>query len=108
VFKVYRAFDPDAPTKTWDSIQRANDPAKTDALRSDPDLLRRFLVFADIGDGFAAIDRQDGTVWSEDGETSDLSQLSMPFEELYLPAIGARCEMASLRSRAHSSFDGTD
>ena len=79
-FTLFPVFDPDAPKKTWESIQRANDLSQTDALGGDPDLLERFLVFADIGNGFAAFDRQDETIWFEEGE-GELARTDLRLQE---------------------------
>jgi len=48
--------------KTWNSIQRANAPATAEALGRDEELLSRFLVFADIGQGYAFFDRGTGRI----------------------------------------------
>lgn len=80
-FELFPAFDSANPKKTWNSIQRANDASVTDALGGSEDLLDRFLVFADIGDGFAVFDRGDGSIWFEEGEAQELVQTDMELAE---------------------------
>ena len=79
-FCMYPVFDP-ARREAWESIQRANDPGATRALAADAELLKRFLVFADIGDGFSAIDRSDGTIWFEEGGGESFDQVDLAFRE---------------------------
>jgi hypothetical protein len=50
-------------------------------LGGDPDLLRRFLVFADIGNGFAAIDRGDGSIWYEEASDEEIRQTDLNLRE---------------------------
>jgi hypothetical protein len=80
-FHLFPALDKADPKRTWDSIQRANEPNRTSALGGNPSLLARFLVFADIGGAFAAIDRRDGTVWFEEPSQGELSQTDLSFRE---------------------------
>ena len=80
-FCLYPVFDPSRPKKTWESIQRVNDPRTTRALAADADLLKRFLVFADIGNGFAAMDRNDGTIWFEEESGSSFDQIDLDLRE---------------------------
>ena len=79
-FRIYSAFDRDQPKKTWESLQRANDIEKTRALGGDRDLLDRFLVFADIGGGFAVWDRTDHSIWFEELDNDDLRQTDLSFQ----------------------------
>jgi hypothetical protein len=76
-FIVLPLEDPTDIRRTWDSIQRANDPKATKFLAQSAELLGRFIVFADIGVGqAAAFDRTDGSIWyEEDGKMrqTDLS-----------------------------------
>ncbi len=66
---VLPILDPDDPKRTWDSVQRANDLQKTACLEGDESLLRCFVVFAVLDAGrCAAVDRDDGSVWYEDGD----------------------------------------
>lgn len=65
--KVLPVEDSADMKRTWDSIQRANDPQLTRFLGRSAQLLGRFIVFADIGVGRAgAFDREDGSVWYEE------------------------------------------
>lgn len=80
-FRMLSAFDPDRRKKTWESLQRFNDPAKTRALGSDPGLLRRFLVFADIGGGYAAWDRSRDSVWFEESHHDKLRETDFTLRE---------------------------
>jgi hypothetical protein len=80
-FRLLSAFDRDQPKKTWESLQRANDPSTTRALGGDPDLLARFLVFADIGGGFAAWDRVQGSIWFEEAHDEELCHTDLSLSE---------------------------
>jgi len=80
-FRLFSVFDHTRTKKTWDSLQRANDTEKTNALGGDKDLLSRFLVFADIGNGFAVWDRTDGTIWFEENGSQDLVQTDLSLRE---------------------------
>lgn len=66
-FKLFPVFDTTDAKNTWESLQRMNDPVATRYLGKDPTLLKRFLIFSDIGGGdCAVIDRSDGSIWYED------------------------------------------
>lgn len=78
-FRVYSAFDRSAPKKTWESLQRANDPEKSDALGGDADLHARFLVFADIGRGYAMICRDDWSIWFVEESEEEIRQTDLTF-----------------------------
>lgn len=80
-FRLYGVLDPAKPSKTWDSIERANDPAKTRALGGDAELLGRFLVIADIGNGFAMLDRNNGSIWFEENDEEEASQTGLSFRQ---------------------------
>jgi len=80
-FRLYSAFDRANAKKTWESLQRANDPGKTSALGANPDLLQRFLVFADIGNGYAAWDRENGSIWFEQQGSEQLRETDLSFWE---------------------------
>jgi hypothetical protein len=67
--------------KTWNSIQRANAPATAEALGRDEGLLSRFLVFADIGDGYAFFDRRTGKIWFEELGQDEVSETELTFRE---------------------------
>jgi hypothetical protein len=52
--------------ETWDDLERANDPKASKFLSRSPDLLNRFLIFAEIGGSkCAAFERTDDTIWYE-------------------------------------------
>jgi|SRR5919106_1487576 hypothetical protein len=80
-FRLLSAFDPRQPKKTWESLQRANDPEKTEALGADRELLRRFLVFADIGNGVAVWDRTRGSIWFEEKGDDKLRETDLSVRE---------------------------
>jgi hypothetical protein len=67
--------------KTWNSIQRANAPATAEALGRDEDLLSRFLVFADIGQGYAFFERRTGKIWFEELGQDEVSETDLTFRE---------------------------
>lgn len=65
--------------RTWDSVQRANDPRLTSFLAQDAELLRRFLVFAGLNaGGCAVIDRADGSLWYEEQDELHQTSLTLP------------------------------
>jgi hypothetical protein len=76
-FRLYSVFDPTDLKRTWESLERANDPEKTRALGGDPSLLGRFLVFADIGNGHALWDRTDGSIWFEEAGDDQVRQTDL-------------------------------
>ncbi len=80
-FRLLSAFDERLPKKTWESLQRANNPATARALGGDPELLSRFLVFADIGNGFAFFDRADGSIWFQESGEDEAAQTTLSFQE---------------------------
>jgi len=80
-FRLYSAFDREKPKKTWESLQRANDPAKTHALGGDRELLGRFLVFADIGGGHALFERSSGSIWFEEPPDDQVRQTDLGLRE---------------------------
>jgi hypothetical protein len=80
-FSIYPVFDPANPQKTANSLQRINQPGKSDALGGNRDLLSRFLVFADIGDGYAVWDRSSKSIWYEEASDPDLRQTAFDFRE---------------------------
>jgi hypothetical protein len=78
-FRLFSAFDPRHIKKTWESLQRFNiGPA---SILTDPDLSARFLVFGDIGNGFALFDRSDGTIWYFENDDDEMSQTDLTFRE---------------------------
>lgn len=64
-FTIFPCISP--PFAPSHSLRDVNDPSTTTYLGSDKDMLARFCVFASIGDGIAAYDRTDGSIWYEDG-----------------------------------------
>lgn len=78
-FRLLSAFDRDQPKKTWESLERANDRETLRALGRT--LLDRFLVFADIGNGVAAWDRRDGSIWFEEAGDDQLHQIDLTLRE---------------------------
>ncbi len=80
-FRLYSAFDRQQPKRTWESLQRANNPETARALGGDRELLTRFLVFADIGGGFAVWDRTDDSIWFEESGVEDLRQTDLSLRE---------------------------
>lgn len=78
-FKILPLEDTADIKRTWDSVQRANDAQSTKFLARSPELLKRFVVFADIGVGQAAVfDRTDGSIWYE--ESGELRQTDLSLE----------------------------
>lgn len=78
--KILPVEDDQDIKRTWDSVQRANDPKVTRFLGRSPELLKRFVVFADVGAGrAAAFDRLDSSIWHEDD--GDLRQTNVTLEE---------------------------
>jgi hypothetical protein len=80
-FRLYSALDRRHIKKTWESLQRANNLATAAALSGDADLLSRFLVFADIGDGVALFDRTDWTIWFNESDDNEIRQTNLSFRE---------------------------
>lgn len=59
----------DGTATAFTSIQLANQTESSPYLSGSAELLDRFLIFADIGNGAcAAIDRIDSSIWYQDGE----------------------------------------
>jgi hypothetical protein len=85
--RVFSAFDERLPKKTWESVQRANDPEKTRALGRSPELLRRFLVFADVGNCYLLWDRTDGTVWYDRVRDADIHRTCVGLLDVLAGAI---------------------
>jgi hypothetical protein len=50
-------------------------------LIKDPDLLARFLTFADIGNGVALLDRTDGTIWFTESHDDEIHQIDLTLPE---------------------------
>ena len=85
--RLFSAFDEERPKKTWDSIQRFNDPAVTDALGGSTELLARFLVFADVGNCFLLWDRSDGSIWYEEAGANEIALTTFGFFEVLAAAF---------------------
>ena len=79
-FRVFSALDGRHIKKTWESLQRANDNTPGTILK-DSNLTDRFLVFADIGNGAALLDKTDGTIWYTEAKDEDIRQTSLLFRE---------------------------
>lgn len=78
-FKILPVVDAADIKRTWDSVQRANDAGSTKFLARSSELLKRFIVFAEIGPGrAAAFDRTDGSIWYE--EDAELRQTNLSLE----------------------------
>ena len=79
-FTVLPLEDPNNIKRTWDSLQRANDPRYSVFLGGNRELLQRFLVFARLNaETCAVIDRLDYSIWYE--EKGELFQTKMTLEE---------------------------
>jgi hypothetical protein len=78
-FRLFSALDSQHIKKTWESLQRAN--RGPSAVFKDPSFAKRFLVFGDIGNGFAMIDRNDQTVWFMKNEDDEIHQTDFSFRE---------------------------
>ena len=78
-FRLFSALDADQFKKTWESLQRAN--TGPSAVFKDPGLATRFLIFGDIGNGFAMIDRSDGTIWFMENGDDEIRQTDLSFRE---------------------------
>lgn len=87
--KVLPLADATTIKRTWDSLQRANDPSKTAYFGGDEELLHRFLIFAALDAvRCAAFDRSDGTIWyEEDGELQQTDLNLSDFIELCLREV---------------------
>ena len=81
-FRILPIEDSGNLKKTWDSLQRANDPSRSKYFHCNPDILKRFMVFAEISGGNCAIlDRTDMTIWYQEG---DLHQTNMSILEFII------------------------
>ena len=78
-FRLFSALDAQNLKKTWESLQRAN--TGPSAVFKDPSFAKRFLVFGDIGNGFAMIDRHDETIWFTEVEDYEIRQTDFSFRE---------------------------
>ena len=65
---------------TWDGIKRANNVSTSKFQGFTPELLKRFLIVAEIGGGYCAcICRDDGSLWFEDAD--GIHQTDLTFAE---------------------------
>jgi hypothetical protein len=78
-FALHPVYDPAAPKKTWESLQRANQLATSEVFNDSQELATRFLIFADIGGGVAMFDGINGSIWMKDERESDLDELTLTF-----------------------------
>jgi hypothetical protein len=78
-FVLYPVHDPANPKKTWESLQRVNEQARSEVFGDDEELATRFLIFADIGGGVAMFDGVNGSIWMKEGHESDLDELTLTF-----------------------------
>jgi hypothetical protein len=70
-FSVLPVFNPNLAKTTWNSLERTNDARTTkfSMFEGDEELLKRFLVFVDIGGSrCGAFDRVRRTYWFEDDD----------------------------------------
>ena len=76
-FRIPPLYDPANPKHTWDSLQRANDPEHSKFL-SNIELSSEYLIFAEIsGPDFAAILRNDESIWFSEGKELYQTDLSL-------------------------------
>jgi hypothetical protein len=79
-FRVFSALDRRYIKKTWESLQRANERTPRTILK-DSNLSDRFLVFADIGNGAALFDKNDGTIWYTETDDAQIWRTNLSFRE---------------------------
>lgn len=86
-FRVLPIEDEKNIKKTWDGIRRANLKREE---QLGPELLERFLLFAEIGDGrYGLMDRSDQSIWLETENDLERTNLDLPqFIELSLKEVG--------------------
>ena len=78
-FRLFSAIDSQHIKKTWESLQRAN--TGPSAVFKDPSFANRFLIFGDIGNGFAMFDRNDETIWFMENEDNEIRQTDFTLRE---------------------------
>lgn len=77
-FRIPPIHDPANVKQTWDSLQRVNDPGASKFLRGEPELLQRFLIFAELsGPECAVIQREDGSIWITENEELHQTELEI-------------------------------
>jgi hypothetical protein len=65
-FRILPLYDESNSKKTWDNLERANNPL-TSKFSLDSKLLDRFLIFGEIGGNHCAMfDKSDYSIWFED------------------------------------------
>ncbi len=65
--------------ETWDGLKRANNKLTTRFLGRSDELLRKFLIFAEIGGGHCAcISRKDSFIWFQDADGIHETELTLP------------------------------
>jgi len=63
-FRIAPIYDTAQRKRTWDSIERLNDPVTSKYLKGEHDFLKKFFIFAELsGPDYAAINRKDDTIW---------------------------------------------
>ena len=81
-FRIPPIYDPNQTKKTWDSIQRLNDPNTSKYLSGETEFLKRFLVFAELsGPDYGVFDKGDGSIWYSEADDMTL-KLNLVYEEL--------------------------
>lgn len=77
-FNLLPLEDPTSIKETWDGLKRANNLETTKFFGRNPELLKRFLIFAEISGGHCAcVDRQDGSIWFQDAEGIHQTNLTL-------------------------------
>lgn len=65
-FRILPLYDSLAPKKTWDSIERANNP-QTSKFSLDRNLLSKFFIFCELQANHCVfMDKEDNSIWYED------------------------------------------
>ena len=92
-FTVFAIEDPNDIKRTWKGLGWANALEKTSYLNRSEELLRRFVVFADIGDSkVGVIDRKDNSIWFE--ENGKLHQTDLGLREFVELGLKEAAELA--------------
>ena len=79
-FKVIPIEDSCEIKRTWDGLAQANDPKHSKYLGGNDALLKRFVVFVEIGPSQAGvIERSSGKIWYE--EDGDLHETDLTLQE---------------------------
>ena len=77
-FSILPVYAPLDISRTWDSIERANNPQTTSHFEGDVEFLKRFLVFARLDVGLCAVyDRADSSIWYEEDDELHLTTLDL-------------------------------